>query len=39
MCEQIYLLGLLTATFTKPQDLAGFVERQPEAQKLVYSAD
>lgn len=39
MCEQICLLGLLTAAFTKPQDLAEFVERQPEAQELVYCAD
>lgn len=39
MCEQIYLLCLLTTAFTKPQVLAGFVECQPEAQKLVYCAD
>lgn len=39
MCEQICLLGLLTAAFTKPQDLAEFVERQPEAAKLVCCAD
>ena len=31
--------ALLTAAFTKPWDLAEFVERQPEAQKLVYCAD
>lgn len=31
--------GLLTAAFTKPHDLAELVERQPEAQKLVYCAD
>lgn len=31
--------ALLTAAFIAPHDLAEFVERQPEAQKLVYCAD